>query len=76
MDITKCSKQKESYFLADSDKLDGLRVSQMPRSPKVVILMSAMTTMTDIQSDYLIPLAHSYIDHAEVMGIANQCVTT
>ena len=50
----KCSKQKVGYILADSDKLDGLRVSQMPKCPKVAILMLAMTTRTDIQTDYFI----------------------
>ena len=50
----KCSKQKLGFILADSDKLDGLRVSQMPRSPRVAIFMLAMTTTTDIQTDYFI----------------------
>lgn len=53
MDISKRSKEMEGHFLANSDKLDGLSVSQTATFPKVPIFV--LTTTTDIQSDCFIP---------------------
>ena len=48
-------KHTEASHFADSNRSAGLLVTQMPRSPKVVIFMPTITT--DVQIDHFTPCA-------------------
>ena len=51
------SKEREVIIFAKSDRMDGLRVPQVARSPKVAIVRAdntATMTTTDIQTDCFI----------------------